>query len=302
MDCLINFQDSKMLHFQYLFNLMQRYRGSIKFFDIRTAFEYESKHIYLSINILAEDFSLDKAKLSTLLNEKNLSRLRRFCIIIGYQKEYERTSETLREILESLKCREIHMLEDLNFFIEKYSFLCLNRGIHTVTDFPNEIIPKLLYLGSQDHAHNREIIEILGITHVLNVTRGAANLFPGLKYCRVHVDDLETEKISLYFQKAYEFIENALLENSSGKKNILLVHCAKGVSRSATIVIMYIMRSSGLSLAETLAFVKRNREIIEPNEGFMKELRRFEDSHNQFARCQTAKNFTKNFKKELRML
>ena len=45
-----------------------------------------------------------------------------------------------------------------------------NRGFLDKT-FPNEIIEKKLYLGNGEHAKDTEmLIDILGITHVINAT------------------------------------------------------------------------------------------------------------------------------------
>jgi len=52
----------------------------------------------------------------------------------------------------------------------------------------------------------------------------------------------------------------------------VLVHCRAGVSRSATIVVAYVMKSKGWTLKESLSFVKKQRAIISPNHGFLSQL------------------------------
>lgn len=283
-DQLNNLQNTKLVGFQYMFNLIQRYQGSIKFFDVRDTESYNKNHLTIALHIPIDIGDVCAMNLERLTKERPLTRLRRYCIIIGYSEFYTQEAKDFKNMLKEIKCKEINMLPDVEEFLERYQFLCSSFRPIKVNNFPNEIVPKFLFLGSQFHAHCREIIEVLQITHILNVTRGAANLFPGLMYCRVFVDDNETEKISLYFQKAYEFIDSALEENSKGAKNVVLVHCAKGVSRSSTIVIMFLMRSTGMLFEEAFEFVKKNRDIIEPNEGFTKELREFERKKHQFLR------------------
>ncbi|OMJ91215.1 hypothetical protein SteCoe_6284 [Stentor coeruleus] len=280
MNPLLNLQDPTTLNFQYIYNLLQRYKDRLKFIDLRDSISYENFHLPISLHICQDPNSSLNINLKLLTKEKELSRLRRYCIIISFTEEYETLAYSLMDLLTDLKCKEINLLPLANDFFRRYSFLSDYRI--QKKDLPNEIIPGFLYLGSQQHAHNRDIIEILGITHVLNVTIGAANPFPGLKYCRVHVDDNESEKISVYFQKAYDFIDNALESNIQGKKTVVLVHCAKGVSRSATIVIMYMMRAVGFSLNEAFAFIQKQREIIGPNAGFIKELEEFEKNNTEF--------------------
>ena len=278
MNPLLNIGNSEIMNFQHIFNLIQRYKGKVKFFDLRNVEAFESCHLESSLNICPERYNTENLSLEKITHEKELSRLRRYCLIIGFSSENEDIAIQLKEMLNKLKCRDIFMLSNVDEFFSRYFFL----GNSNIKEFPNEIIPEFLFLGSQEHAHNRDIVEILRITHVLNVTRGAANPFSGLKYCRVHVDDAETEQISLYFQKAYDFIDTALVECMQGRKCVVLVHCAKGVSRSATIVIMYIMRALGFSLSEAFNFIKTHRNIIEPNEGFIKELQEFEINNHEF--------------------
>ena len=51
----------------------------------------------------------------------------------------------------------------------------------------------------------------------------------------------------------------------------ILVHCAVGVSRSATLVLAYLMLYHRLTLVEAIKKVKDHRGII-PNRGFLRQL------------------------------
>jgi protein-tyrosine phosphatase len=57
--------------------------------------------------------------------------------------------------------------------------------------------------------------------------------------------------------------------NKGGK---VLVHCFAGVSRSATIVIAYMMQEHGMNYHSAFKFVKSKRPFINPNEGFRTQL------------------------------
>ena len=48
----------------------------------------------------------------------------------------------------------------------------------------------------------------------------------------------------------------------------MLVHCANGVSRSATVVIAYVMSKLKMGREEALGYV-RERRYVNPNKGFM---------------------------------
>ena len=282
MNPLSNLNDSEILEFQYIYNLLQRYKGRTKFFDLRCPESFKSLSMRGSINI-SQDPSLPLSiNLSQLTKERELSRLRRFCIVIGYTSEYHSLSVTLSEMLASLKCKEVHQIHDIEKFFNRYSFLC--SAELSVKDFPNEIIPGFLYLGTAEHAHSFETLEVLKVTHILNATKSLASPFSGLRYCRVDVEDKETEKIGTWFAQAFEFIGEAAGLCGSGQQAVVLVHCAKGVSRSATLVVMYLMKAACMTLQEALAFTKRHREVIEPNDGFMSELQEFERNNKEFVR------------------
>ena len=66
--------------------------------------------------------------------------------------------------------------------------------------------------------------------------------------------------IGQHFEEAYEFIE----ENLNKKLNVL-VHCHAGVSRSAAIVIAYLMKKLGLHFDAGMELVKSRRPRIRPN-------------------------------------
>lgn len=52
----------------------------------------------------------------------------------------------------------------------------------------------------------------------------------------------------------------------------MLVHCLMGVSRSATLVLAFLMISEGLRLQEAVAAVRPHRDVC-PNPGFLQQLR-----------------------------
>ena len=52
----------------------------------------------------------------------------------------------------------------------------------------------------------------------------------------------------------------------------------QGVSRSAAIVIAYLIRNQGLSYEKALDLVKRKRACVKPNAGFVRALQEWESS------------------------
>merc|ERR1712128_212081 len=69
-----------------------------------------------------------------------------------------------------------------------------------------------------------------------------------------------------YFEEGAEFINNALKMN--GK---VLVHCQCGISRSASLVLAFMILKRGMTVQTALATVSARRDIF-PNNGFMEQL------------------------------
>jgi len=84
------------------------------------------------------------------------------------------------------------------------------------------------------------------------------------------IEDFGDENIAKHFEPCIEFIDQCR------SKGNVLVHCASGVSRSATIVIAYLMKKNKWKYQEALEYVRKRRNIIEPNEGFVKQLKSWE--------------------------
>jgi len=99
--------------------------------------------------------------------------------------------------------------------------------------------------------------------------------FEGISYYQVNAEDLADDPT--LFQNMggiYDFIHNAIGQphESCDKSVNILIHCQLGVSRSATIVIYYLMRKYKWSLLKCWNYVKLKRPQIMPNEQFKKKL------------------------------
>lgn len=74
----------------------------------------------------------------------------------------------------------------------------------------------------------------------------------------------------MHFKNCCDFIDQNI---TSGN---VLVHCQAGVSRSATIVIAYIMKKNKIKSKAALEFVQEKRPIVGPNDGFLEQLKSWE--------------------------
>ncbi|XP_066476096.1 dual specificity protein phosphatase 13A [Tiliqua scincoides] len=141
----------------------------------------------------------------------------------------------------------------------------------------DEVWPNL-FIGDLVIAHNRFGLWKMDISHVLNAAHGkifckGSHEFYGrtIEYYGVPAYDLPDFDISPFFNPAAEFIHKAL--TTPGGK--ILVHCAVGISRSASLVLAYLMIYHRLSLVKAIQTVKEHRWIF-PNRGFLKQLRKLD--------------------------
>jgi hypothetical protein len=84
---------------------------------------------------------------------------------------------------------------------------------------------------------------------------------------RIDADDAPEMDLLTQFDQTHTWISENI---SSGGK--VLVHCFAGVSRSASIVIAYIMKEFKMDYKNARSLVSRARKIIEPNYGFERQL------------------------------
>lgn len=135
----------------------------------------------------------------------------------------------------------------------------------------NEILPRL-YLGDICIATNKDEITRMAITDMITVEikpLQASDLASCVKrYLYINVMDHSKQDILSHFDTSNEFIESALKAPS----NRVYVHCVAGISRSATLVIAYIMKTRSMSYTEAYEMVLLKRRVIDPNEGFVRQL------------------------------
>jgi len=65
--------------------------------------------------------------------------------------------------------------------------------------------------------------------------------------------------------------------SNDGSQGAVLVHCIQGKSRSATLVIAYLMWSQQMTFRDAMAIVKERRSLAEPNSTFKRELLEYEE-------------------------
>ena len=139
---------------------------------------------------------------------------------------------------------------------------------------PAEVAPGL-YLGDRKDAKDRASLRRLNIQSIVNCTppksedpgAGCPSFFEReLRYLRVPIYDSPAEDAAEHFASVLDFISSRLHHGG------VLVHCNRGVSRSATFVVAHLMKSRALDPASALELVRAVRPQAEPNAAFLKQL------------------------------
>jgi protein-tyrosine phosphatase len=163
-------------------------------------------------------------------------------------------------------------------------FLPIVSGAPVVGYFDQYVPDKIIdgiYLGSVRCIENDRALEELEkrkITHVLSIGKEiVSNLdkFPeklknDFKQKTYDIADSPHEDIVTIIKEMKTFMDTAREEGG------IFVHCVAGISRSASVVIAYIMQMENMTLDEAEKFVRSKRPCVKPNEGFETQLKGLE--------------------------
>lgn len=145
-----------------------------------------------------------------------------------------------------------------------------------------------LYIGSFIAALDKDMLREHDITHlvqVLNVPWLPAYDKEGFSTYHIGIDDATSADIRPYLEAACNYIDSAL---RSGRN--CLVHCQQGVSRSAAVVLAYLIRNRNMTLDNAIVYLRHKRACVKPNSSFIQALQDWEatTSRPNFARRFTA--------------
>lgn len=130
----------------------------------------------------------------------------------------------------------------------------------------SQVYPNL-YISGVLPARDARVLQDKGISHIVGILPKVRENHEFVTYHKIEgVPDnrQHADAFSEKFAAAFEFIHNAL---SDDKK--VLVHCLKGSSRSATLIIAYLLVVTDLPLTTILTKIKAIHSKVNPNPGFM---------------------------------
>ncbi|OAA72209.1 Dual specificity phosphatase, catalytic domain protein [Cordyceps fumosorosea ARSEF 2679] len=144
----------------------------------------------------------------------------------------------------------------------------------------SEIRPHL-FIGNIYSSYRREALEpnhitailsILDARHALWSSQRVRRLVPEENHLYVPCLDNSTMNLLPFMARVCDFIDK---HATAGADSNVLVHCQAGVSRSAAVVVAYLMRRDGMALDDAIEAV-RERRRVRPNANFMDQLRVWE--------------------------
>eukprot|EP01132_Coremiostelium_polycephalum_P009254 gene9254-11340_t len=137
-----------------------------------------------------------------------------------------------------------------------------------------------LFLTGEEPTRNVNLMKSLGISVVVNVAEecllknySESDGIAEIKYKVYDIVQNEREQKEQYdnFFKMFEIFERAEMENKR-----CIIHCARGRSRSATVVIAYAMYKNKWDLQTAFNFVKNKRNLVGPHYNLKLQLLRWE--------------------------
>lgn len=137
----------------------------------------------------------------------------------------------------------------------------------------SEVSPGL-FLSGLDPALNSSVLTRRNIKLIVNasgITGVQYPPVPGLEVVEVPVQDRPHAPLDQFFERVSERIQ----QNLELKQNCL-VHCTAGRSRSPALVLAFLIRYSGRSLAESHRLVLDSRPFVRINAGFWRQLMDYE--------------------------
>lgn len=134
-----------------------------------------------------------------------------------------------------------------------------------------DLVPRAgkLYIGGLYALYQTDVIKAAGITHVLSVIDYDPLLqekFHHLKHYHIRAEDDPNEDLLQHFKETNEYIDEGLKDGG------VFIHCAMGKSRSATMVVAYLMWKYGRTWEEALEQLCEGRPVCDPNIGFKEQL------------------------------
>lgn len=229
-------------------------------------------------------------------NVKNINNIKEKGKNLNKNSNNNSSNKPVNVSLSTTKCKYCNKNYIPNKVLRSHLFYCIDCYLkkknfkyqadlefHSELEFV-EIIKGKLYLGNNEGAKNLELLKKNNITGILICGYFLSEFYPNeFKYKTLEFEDNEYEIITYSLVKGIDFIDN---------NETVFVHCRKGVSRSSSVVIAYLMFHFKKPYDEIFNYVLKKKSNIQPNNNFIKQLKEFEE---MIKACNYDKKLIKEF-------
>jgi protein-tyrosine phosphatase len=147
-------------------------------------------------------------------------------------------------------------------------------------------IDDCIYLGSAYNAANYKTLLDNDIKTIVNITSEISNYYEDIDdftYINFKIYDTQNDSFDIdFFDNIYETIIK-----HQKKGNNMLIHCYAGRSRSASIVLYYLMKKKNISILEAYEYLKKKRELININNRFIQNILNADKSNNRIKKIRS---------------
>ncbi len=130
-----------------------------------------------------------------------------------------------------------------------------------------------IYLGDVLAAENETYLKSFNISVVINCSYEHISEYEDLKAYELKLTDHYPQQLFPIFETAYEIIKHY------NKNSKIYIHCMSGVSRSASLVIFYIMKEKKWDYDKSFDYVQKIRTNINPNSDFVNQLKEYYEKY-----------------------
>jgi len=209
-----------------------------------------TKKIFLGRNILLEKIELENC---TNLNTLDISHCPNLKEIVGLENH-------------NIKLLICEGNTNINFLEEKFD---INVMFAKDNEKINHIIDNL-YLG--DCSHSEDDLIKLGISYVFNMTPNDYRKYDNIIEIKTPIQDIMSQNIMDIYPDIVKKIKELNDDNLK-----IYIHCHAGISRSASLVILYVMKYHNMNFETAFKFVREKRLCIQPNPSFVEQLKFLEE-------------------------
>jgi protein-tyrosine phosphatase len=211
------------------------------------------KNLYLDNNDYLEKIELINCPMLDKLNISNCPKIDK---IIGLEDNNPNL----------IICRNTN----IDFLEDKFN---INMILLNNNEYIDYIIDNI-YLGNS--SHTEEELLVIGISYIFNITTNHYREYKKIIEIKCPTEDVSEWNILESFPKIID-----KMKELHDKRHRIYVHCHAGISRSASVIILYLIKYHKYKFREAFKFVRNKRICIQPNPGFVKQLKILEKEYSR---------------------